>query len=73
MPDSTGFAFTILDKTFILLRSVKTVSVVIFCTDDFGILVTILAESVLFAMNPEENDVVFITVPLDAHQLLLIL
>jgi hypothetical protein len=43
-----------------------TDSVVTFWAYDLAILVTILAVSVLSAMKPEGNEVVFIKDPLDA-------
>lgn len=53
----------VFDSTFVLLRSVNTVSVVIFCAADFGILVNNCVLPVLLAVNPRGKDVVFITDP----------
>ena len=58
-----GGVWIVFDNTFVLLRSVNTVSVVIFCAADFGMFVNNSAIPVLLAVNPRGKDVVFITDP----------
>jgi hypothetical protein len=64
-PESTGSVFTTFDKILVLFRSLKTVSVVTYCPRTLGMLVNNCAVSVLLAVNPVGNEVVFITEPLD--------
>jgi hypothetical protein len=47
------------DNRFVLLRSVKTVSVVIFCDVEMGMLVKNCATPVLLTTNPAGKEVVF--------------
>src|SRR6476619_7994413 len=58
-----GIVSIVFDNTFVLLRSVKTISVVIFRAMIFGILVNSCAVPVILAAKPKGKDVVFITFP----------
>jgi hypothetical protein len=58
-----GIVSTVFDNTFVLFRSVKTISVVIFRAMIFGILVNSCVVPVILAANPEGKDVVFRTFP----------
>jgi len=54
-----GNVFTGFDTRLVLLRSVKTVSVVMLCEVDMGMFVKSCVMPVLFAVNPAGKDVVF--------------
>ena len=60
------FVLTRFDNRFVLLRSVKTVSVVMFCVGDIGIVVNRFASPVLLTANPAGNEVVLSNEPSDA-------
>ena len=57
--DIRGNVFTGFDTRLVLLRSVKTVSVVIFWEVDMGMFVKSCVIPVLLAVNPAGKDVVF--------------
>ena len=63
--DIMGSVLTGFDKIFVLFRSVRKVSVVIFCATAIGMLVSSCNVPVLLAVNPRGYDVVFITLPFD--------
>jgi hypothetical protein len=50
--DMVGSVFTGFDKIFVLFRSVRKVSVVMFCATAIGILVNSCIVPVLLAVNP---------------------
>lgn len=65
--DIVGSVFTGFDNRLVLLTSVKTVSVVIFCAVDMGILVKSWVMPVLLAVNPAGKDVVFNNDPFEEY------
>jgi hypothetical protein len=63
--DMVGSVLTGFDKIFVLFRSVRNVSVVIFFETAIGILVNSCIVPELLAVKPRGYDEVFITVPFD--------